>query len=130
MGEFIIEKDFLVSYPVYALPQNSRFSFEQAKLCFDDFIRISVPSGNALALYTDCDLAQRFLAGEGVLTGVVLAKLLDCEALVTVLEIAKARGSDRVIFDASQRGKNNTTHCYCIDAVIESAKKGRAESCK
>ncbi len=130
MNDFVIEKTFLVSYPVFALPQNGRLSTDPPKFTFDDYLSIKVEAGSALVLYTDYDLAQRFMASEEASTGLAVAKLGDCKALLMVLEDAKARGADKVIFDAPFRQAPSGQRCFRIDKVIESAKNGRKNAGK
>lgn len=118
MSDLIIGKDFLVSYPVLALSQNLRFSRETT-LTHDGFVCVDIPSGKALALYTDSDLANRYLDACDRSATDVLVKLLNSEALLTVLKLAKANGVNKVIFDPPQQMLARTLRTFCVEAVIK-----------
>jgi len=118
--QLILDNDFLVLYPVIALLQNPRFSPDRLKIACNGFTWIEAPRFRALALYTDCDLARRYLAACDSPSDIVLAKLHERKALLTVLESAQLEGFRHVIFDAPRQVVSGASRCFCIQALVRS----------
>ena len=113
---------FLVSFPVYALLENARPATDTNHAQIDGIAWTDSDNGKAVLLFTDADLAQRYLIAYRNTKNVALGKSANSRMLSTMLQSVKALGFDWVVFDAIPEA-GQMARAFPVDGLIEAANK-------